>query len=266
MIAIFLWTLRQRKWFTIWWCIGVVALIAMLMAVYPSIHQQADELQKTISQLPAAIRALKTSSADDAFSPIGYLNSQLYYATLPLLFSILTINLGSGLLAKDEQAHTLELLLARPVSRTRVILGKALAGVAIVVIVALTTLVTTLALAKVVDLDIAASKVAVATLYATLLPLSFGVIAFTFTAMGRFAKLASIGVSTLFAFGGYLLSSLAGLSDWIEKPAQLLPYHYYNPYNILHGTVSGTLTAYLLAIFAIGACVSWISFRRRDIE
>ncbi|MBI2368924.1 MAG: MFS transporter [Deltaproteobacteria bacterium] len=47
---------------------------------------------------------------------------------LPLLLSVLTIGLGSRLLAKEESEGTLELLLARPVSRAKLLAAKAMAG------------------------------------------------------------------------------------------------------------------------------------------
>src|SRR4051812_24068703 len=122
MIPVIKWELHQRKMSILWWTVGIVVLIAVLMLVYPSIRDQADQLNKVLNQLPAGLRDLKTgSSSVDVASPVGYLNSQLYYVTLPLLLIILAITRGSALLGKDEQDHTLELLLSRPISRGKLL-------------------------------------------------------------------------------------------------------------------------------------------------
>lgn len=256
--------LRQRRSFMIGWSIGVIAMITMLFMVYPSIRDQATALNQALNSLPEGIRSLKSNSSD-LLSPVGYMNSQLYYATLPLLFGIACISLGSGLLAKDEQDHTLELLLARPVSRGKLLAAKALAGCLIIGIIAGIGVVDALILSQVVGLEVSAWHLVLATIFSALLPLSFGAIAFAMTA-SSFARRASVGLAIIIGFGGYLLSSLAGLVDWLATPAKLLPYHYYDSYGILSGHVPKGLVAYLLAIFVCSAIYAWLTFRRRDID
>ena len=65
--------------------------------------------------------------------------------------------------------------------------------------------------------------------------MSFGAIAFTLTATGKATRRVSTGVAFAISFGGYILASLAGLSKYIEFPARLLPYNYFNPTDILAG-------------------------------
>ena len=266
MIPIIKLTLKQRRSFIIGWSVAIVLLIGMLMAVYPSIRDQAQVLTATIDKLPEALRSLKASNSSDLFSPIGFLNSQLYYATLPLLLGIMSISLGGSLLARDEQDHTIELLLARPISRTRVLLAKALSGTIIVGIVSIASLCAIIILGKFVSLDVAVPKLALVTFYVFLLCLAFGAVAFMLTAVSGLARHFVIGISTLFAFGGYLLASLAGLADWIKEPAKLFPFYYFHPYDILHGNISTTLTVYLLATLAVCSLIAWLGFRSRDLE
>lgn len=265
MIPIIINTLKQRKLFIISWTIGIVAMAAIIMLVYPSIRDQATELNKTLEQLPEAIRGLKSSNTEDLLSPIGFLNSQLFYATLPLFFGIMAILLGGSLLARDEQQHTLELLLARPISRGRILLAKAAAGLIMLVVPAVMTFLTLIILGAIVDLNVGVNHLLITITYCLALCITFGAIAFTCSALS-FARKASIGLATLFGLGGYLLASLAGISDWIETPSKLLPFHYYNPYEILQGTISTSLTLYIVAVLCLSAFVSWLGFRRRDIE
>lgn len=264
MIPLIRFTLHERKKFLLGWLIGISAIIILLMMVYPSIHKQADQLNATLNQLPEALRALKSNS-NDLLSPVGYLNSQLYFATLPLFYGIMAIMLGSSLLSRDEQNHTLELLLARPIQRGKLIAAKALAGVIILCTVAVATCLEIMVFGSLVELDVAFGHIALATAYALLMALSFGAVAFALAATAR-ARSLSIALATIFGFGGYILTSLGGLVDWIRNIAQFFPYHYYDSYGILQGHWPKTLTLYLTCTLLLCTIVSWRGFRRRDIE
>lgn len=264
MIPIIRWELARRQMYLLWWCVGTTALVTLLMLVYPSIHHQAAQLSQVYDSLPESIRGFRGGSADIT-SPVGYLNGELYYITLPLLFIIMTVTLGSSILARDEQDRTLELLLARPVSRSRLLLAKAIAGIMAVLIVGTVTTAATLLLARMVNIDMSSGKLLLASMFALLFSASFGAVAFALSAASRLSRKAGVAIAVAASFGGYLLQSLSGVSDWIEKPAKLLPYHYYTPDQILQGNISRGLIAYLVGIFVVCTIVSWIGFRRRDI-
>ncbi|MDL2341808.1 MAG: ABC transporter permease subunit [Patescibacteria group bacterium] len=267
MKPVLLWELRQRKSYFFWWTIVTIGLITLLLLLYPSIHSQATQLNKVLNQLPVALRDLKTGgSTVDISSPVGYLNSQLYYLTLPLVQISMAIGLGSSLLAREEQNRTLELLLARPISRGKLLFAKAGSGVLLVLGVGFISALVTVWLAKVVDMQISAGYLLLASTYSSLLALSFGAIAFTLSAASAATRRSSMAVAAAVSFGGYLLATLSGLSSAIRLPAKLLPYHYYVPTDILQGKVGLGLNLYLLGLLVVCTIVSWLGFRHRDIS
>ena len=263
MKSLIKWTLWQRRFSTFWWSVGAFGLIFLNMVFYPTFKDQAAELQKSFESLPdAAVQLLGGST--DFFSPVGFLNSQIFFLMLPLILGILAISLGSNLIAREEQDKTLEPILAKPVLRSRYLMARALAGLIILSIVTFVGLITTVVTGQLVNLDVAVSRIVLATAACFLLVLSFGAIAFLFTALGR-ARSLSLGVTTVIALGGYLISSLAGTVSWLETPAKLFPFHYYQSEAILRGTFQWSNIIFFLAVIVIGALISWIGFRRRDI-
>lgn len=267
MRAVIAWELRERRFAILWWTVAAVGLAVLLMALYPSIHDEAKQLNNVLNQLPDSLKALKTGGTNvDITSPAGYLHSQLFYITLPLVLIILSITRGSGLIGKEEQAHTLELLLARPISRAQLLLAKAISGTIEVLLVGATATIATAVLARVVGMDISVRTILITGLYTTLFSLSFGMISFTLTALGRLTKRASTTIATVVAFGGYILASLSGLSHYIETPARFVPYHYFFPLDILQGKVASGLLVYLAGVTLAAVTVSWFGFRRRDIS
>jgi len=265
MIPIILAELRQRRWSMLWWTLGISAFLILTLAVYPSFRSQAPQLDASLQSIPKAARNLFTDTGN-FLSPIGYLSSQVYYLLLPLLMSFLAISLGSSLIAREEQQRTIELLLARPVSRAALLCGKAIAGfITLITVSAAVAAVASTAVGLIGFDGVRPQNVLLATLMCALLALLCGTVAFTLTAIGRLGRGASIGVAVLVALGGYIVSSLDGMAPWLRWAAQLLPFHYYHPAEILGGHFAAGPAAGMAAAVCALMLIAWAAFRRRDI-
>lgn len=268
MFTVLRWELRQRRAAIFWWTLGSIILTVAILALYPSIRDQANQLNKVINALPQGVRELKTGGASsvNVADPIAFLNSQLFYATLPILWIILAITRGSSVLGREEQSGTLELLLSRPISRGRLLVAKAGSLLTEFIIVGGVTLAAILIFAPLFDLHISSGRLAIATVYTVLFSISFGVIAFTLQAASSVTRRASVAIAVLVSFGGYLIASLSGLTDWLKTPAKFAPFHYFAPDKIMHGQLSFGLNAYLIGVLVLAIVVSYLGFRRRDIN
>ncbi|MDO8592129.1 MAG: ABC transporter permease [bacterium] len=265
MRPIIKWNLWQRRWSIFWWCMGITAFVSLELGVYSSIRSQAAQLNQALERLPSSVRALMGGSTDP-FSPVGYLNSRLFYLLLPLLLSVLAIGLGSSLIAREESNGTIELLLSRPISRGKLLISKALAGLLVMAVVVIVSTLSILGLVKLVNIDVPLAYVAFAALMASLLALVSGALAFAMCALGNAGRGASIGIACLVGLGGYIVSSLEASVHWLSWPAKALPYHYYNPINVLRGSYTWGVAAMFLGIIAVLGAISWLAFRRRDIS
>ncbi len=266
MIPIIRQELWQRKWYSFFWIIGVAAFIALVIGVYPAFRHQSAQLNKSLNQLPAAVKSLAADTNENLLSPVGYMSSNVYYLMLPILYGIVAIGLGGSILARDEQNHTLELLLSRPVSRTKVLAAKALAGITILAMIAAGTILATVVLAWLTNLGLSLWHLTLATIMAALMALVFGALAFTLTAIGHSARIASVGVSVLLLVASYLFTSLAGTVHWLKWPSTLLPYHYYHPSPIMDGSFTGKAALGMLGVIVIFALIAVLTFRHRDID
>lgn len=263
MLAIIKWTLWQRRWGMFWWCIGLIGLIVLTLALYPTIHDQAVQLNKSFGGLSSSTLAL--FGGTDFFSPIGYLNSQLIYLTLPLMLSILGISLGNSLIGREESDRTIESILSRPVSRTKLLASKAISGLLDLFIVTFISSAVTILLADVVDMGIPLINIIVACLACFLLVLTFSSVAFLLSASGR-GRVAALGISVVYAVGGYIISSLAMTVHWLKGVSLIFPYHYYRTADILKGSTSWSTFIFLLAFIFGCIILSWLFFKKRDLE
>lgn len=265
MFAIMLQELRQRRWSLIWWGLGVVVLVALDMSLYASLKSSFEQTQQIYNNLPSAFKALFADNTD-FLSPVGFLNARVYFLLLPLVLTIFAIGAGANALGKEEQQGTLELLLARPVSRGKLLAAKALAvGVALALLGIVALVTAWICLKPGGFTGITYGAVTITTIACIALCALFGAIAFTISAMGK--RGSAIAIASLFAVASYLIASLESLASWLKWPAKLLPYHYYQPAQLLGGTSTGAkpLTAWLILIILL-AILSWLAFRRRDIS
>lgn len=264
MKPIIRWGLQQRRWYTVSWMLGVSAFAALEISFFPSFRNQAAQLNQTFANLPPAVKSL-IGDTGNYFSPDNYLNSRVFYLVIPILFAILMIGLGASLLGREENEGTIELLLARPLSRARLLLGKALCGLLITGIIAVGSLLITIGLSKVVGLPNSFAEISAAMLLSYLMCLIFGALAFMLTAVGGVARGLSIGVATAVFVASYVLTGLAGTVHWLQWPARFLPYYYFQPDKVLNGQYTWRTMAVFAAVSIALYLIGWVGFRRRDI-
>ncbi len=262
MFSVLKWTLWQRRWSIVWWSIGVVGLVLITLAFYPTIHSQSASLNKSFGDLSDSTLAL--FGGTDFFSPVGYLNSQLIYLMFPLLLIILGIGLGGSLIGREETDGTIESLLSRPVSRTGLLLAKAGAGAVGIFIVTGIGSIVIVAMARIVHLGIPLGNIVAACFACFMLVLALSAVAFLLAATGR-GRAAALGAAVAYALGGYVVGSLAGTVHWLKTLSLIFPYHYYRSADILRGTFSWP-SMYFFGLFILGCLLlAWLSFRKRDL-
>jgi len=262
MYSVFKWTLWQRRWGIVWWSLGIVGLVILTLSFYPTIHNQAAQLNKSFGSLNSSTLAL--FGGTDFFSPVGYLNSQLIYLMLPLLLIILGVGLGSSLIGREEADGTIESLLARPISRFRLLLAKALAGAFILFSVTVIGSAVIVGMAKTVNIGIPLANIVAACFTCFMLALTFSATSFLLASTGR-GRVAALGLTMVYALGGYIIGSLANTVHWLQKPSMIFPYHYYQSADILRGTFRWSSIVFFGLFTLICMMLAWLSFRRRDL-
>lgn len=263
MFSVFKWTLWQRRWNSLWWIVGIIGFAVLTLSFYPTIHNQAAQLNKSFSGLNSS--TLSLFGGTDFFSPVGYLNSELIYLMLPLLLIILGVGLGSNLIGREETDGTIEALLARPISRSRLLLSKALSGIFIIFIVTLIGSIVIVILAKAVNIGIPLTNILAACFACFMLVTTFSAIAFLLSSTGR-GRTPALGFTMAFAIGGYVISSLATTVRWLHYPSLIFPYHYYQSANILRGTFDWTSIEFFVVFILACMLLALLSFRRRDLR
>jgi hypothetical protein len=151
-------TLRNRRRSLIGWSIATVGLVGIIVLSYVAIRGQ-QSFQDMMDQYPDFVKQmLGLGGGLSITSPPGYLNSQLFANTLPLIFLIFLIAFAARETAGEESDGTLDLALAHPVTRERFVLEKFAAMVVAGALLALLSVLTLAATGPIASLDIGWSR------------------------------------------------------------------------------------------------------------
>lgn len=260
----FLKNLRDRRKALFWWSIALIAFVLMICSVYPSVKQSGEAMKKYLEVWPEYFKAAFLGEVTDITTPEGFLNAELFFFTLPLMFLIYAIGFGGGAIAGEEEAGTLDLLLANPLPRWRVVLEKFLAMLAGMAILSFVFWLSLVISVNAFDIEVGLGPLAAATLSSALLGFSFGVVALAVgCATGK--RGASIGIATTLTLASYLLNTLAQIVESF-KDYQKLSLFYYHVVSdpLTNGLKMGDMAVFIgtIAVFLV---IALIAFQHRDL-
>jgi ABC-2 type transport system permease protein len=243
------------------WTVAIAAVTLMYAAFWPSVNSPA--MADALNAYPPGV--LDALNAGDLTTPQGYLGGAVYGLLVPLLVAVFMIAAGARSIAGDEEAGTLDLVLAHPVSRRALALQRlaaALLGMATVAVVVFALMV---ALRGAFELDrVALIGFVAINLQLALFGALFGTLAFAVGAATGSRTLA-LGVSAAVAVLAYLANSVFPQVAALDWTPTVSPFHWYlggDPLtNGPHWAGIAALAGTAVALAAVGTAL----FTRRDV-
>lgn len=260
---IFTKTLYDQRRSLLAWSVSLVLLVGMYVAIWPSMRDQPN-MNDFLDQMPEAFRSLFATSGADMSTPVGYIQIELLSFMAPIAALIYAISGGAAAISGEEDRHTMDLLLANPVSRDRVLLDKFAAMALGTFLLAGVIGLALVAEGSLVDMGLPAGNVAAVMLHLALLGVVFGALALALSAWtGRLGL--SRGIPMVVAVVAYFVNGLAPLVDWLEPLQKLSPFYQYIGHDPLREGVS--VGSVLIAVATVVALVviAVLGFRRRDV-
>jgi len=237
---------------------GLVAVSAIAGALFPAVGHTIGKLD-----LPRGVADLLGGA--DYGTVAGWFNGEIASVYGPLVVGAVAITAAAATTAGEEENRILALLLGHPVTRARLIVGKAAAmalGTALVAAIAWAGLELGVALA---GGGIAARNQAALALHLGCFGLATGAVALALGAGTGRRGLAVAGASG-FTLAGYLIAGFAPLVDGLAWLRYLATYHYYSGHDPLANGV-GIADCAVLVLFAVAlTAVAAAGFERRDLR
>ncbi|HEX3812569.1 MAG TPA: ABC transporter permease subunit [Mycobacteriales bacterium] len=242
------------------WIVAMAGVTFMYSAAYRSL---AKGKASVIDGYPESLR--KAFNLEDFGSPAGYLGSTVFGLLLLLLVTVYVIITGTRAIAGDEESGLLDLLLAHPISRRRLLLERMAAMMAVLVAMGVVVLLVLLAIRGPGKLTVDPAKLAAMTLQWVLLGCCLGSLTLLVgAATGR--RSVTIGTSVVVALTGYLADSflpqIKGLG-WIRH---LSPYHWYTGGEPLRNGLQLGGCGLLIGVTVLALAAAVVLLDRRDIN
>ena len=181
-------------------------------------------MEELLEGLPDAL--LRLIGESEILSPRRLSERQLFGAIVPILFLVYGVVAGSGAIAGEEETRTLDLLLSNPVTRTRVVIEKALAMIIGLTLLGLVLWTATYLASLPADMDLDVWHLAAVNLSAALFGFFMGGFGLTVGASTGARGLA-VGLGAALGVVGYLWNSLAPLVERLDPFQRLSPFDYY---------------------------------------
>ena len=239
------------------------AFAVTIMTVYPVVVEGLKSFTELFEN--PAFSAFR-KSVTTMTSLEGFLTLELYQWGIELFLAGYTIFFAASLVAGEIEDKTIDLLLANPVSRTRVLLEKYFALIVMIILVNIVLLVGVLIGAAYIKEDIDV----------TWLVYTHGLLMPFLLAVGSYAtvlsvvfddsrKAFSVGFGIL--MGSFIVYSVSLMSEKYTFVAKVTLFHYFDPGKVLifHEIEWGAHAILLaVAVILLGLAVTW--FKRRDIS
>jgi ABC-2 type transport system permease protein len=237
--------------------------MAYFTSVYPSTASLSEAGINEMLNNPAIKLLLGNLQFDNSF--------ESYLSTKALMFAGLILGgftawMTAGFLSGEIDHKTIDILLAQPVRRGRIVLARyaALAlTLAVIILAALTGLVVAV---QALDIETSIPWLAYSMGYMGIMTLAFGAIALFVSACmsdGRRAALTSLGVLVIM----YFLETIGSVVDLLG-PIRYLSLFHYARYNamLMSKTLNLADIGVLLAVAIVFVALAAYMFRRRDIN
>jgi|TARA_B100002003_G_C14129341_1_gene543247 ABC-2 type transport system permease protein len=238
-------------------------LFLVAMAVGPFYSMIDESLVKLSEQLPETLMAL--AGGGDMSTPEGYYSLEHFSLMAPFILMMVTITVGAKALAGEESKGMMGLLLANPISRSRVVYEKMAAMIILTMILGIATFGGTVLGSLLGGLDMSFGNIAAISLLVSLLGLAFGTLALSLS-----AAIGQVGIAVFGSFGSalifYLLDVFLPLNNQLAPYAKWSPFYYYSDSDPLINGMQWSHGAVLAAITVILGILSVVLFQRRDLR
>lgn len=264
MFTIFRYALSRYRGQILGWGISLGLLSLFLAGFYNTIASQKEYYLKLIENYPKEMMAFfGTNEALEMFTPAGYLNLE-YFSYMTIIIGIFAIMAGSGILAGDEESGTMDLVLAHPVSRATLVIGRTLAFVLAMIAILVINWIGFLISIPGSGLGLNMLEIGRPFISLFSVLLIFGSLALVLSMLLPSRRMAAM-TSGILMVASFFVTALARLDENLENLSKISPLNYYQGGMAIEG-LKWKWVVGLVGFSILFVLIAWWRFERRDIR
>ncbi len=256
-----IWDRRRSVWA---WGGGLGLLSLAMFSAWPALAQDAEALAALVTSMPREIFALFGLTNPEAIvTPAGFISSRSYQSIGPIVVIFFCVRGVSMALVRQEGAGVLDMVLAQPSSRSRVLASKLGAVALSAGLVVLIPTVVALPADRRWETDLGFGPILAAGAGLYLLGLFFAGLALLLWAV-KGTSLPAVRIAGIAALATFLMNGLGALADGLRPIRLVSPFYWY--FGDTPPLGKGFEPSYFLLLAGTVAMV-WLAlvlFRRRD--
>ncbi len=256
--------LKAYRKSTIIWILSLSSLVVLFLMMYPAFSGDVDVMKKILQNFPPAVRATFDLSLGNFFTIYGFLGYLMTFVTLA--GAVQAMNLGVGILSKEESGKTVDFLLSKPVSRIKVVTGKLLAALSLVlmtnVVFDAVALITSRAVSKT-DFDVKILLLLLSILF--LIQLFFLAFGLAMSVIVKKVKsVISVSLPTVFTF--FFIGTIGAILD-NDSVKMFSPFKFFDTdYVIDHGTLDLKFLIIEAVCVIVAVAATYVIYAKKDIK
>ncbi|WP_064093495.1 ABC transporter permease subunit [Rossellomorea aquimaris] len=246
------------------WSIILGGIILMTLSIYPQFTQDQETLNNLLSAYPDSFKEAFGMDRLDIGTLLGFYGMEIHFMTT-LIGSIYAVMLASNMMAKEENEKTIEFLLSKPLSRSRIVMEKLFAVMTNICLLNLFIVIICLIGFQFADEDVSMKTFSVLIFATTLLHITFASIAFLLSSvMKKTRTITSISLGLVLI--SYFFSVVAGISEGLEGVKYISFFKYVDAADLIsENAIQPVYLVIMLGITALSICLTFWLYRRKDI-
>lgn len=254
--------LKAYRTSTLVWIISLCSLVTVFLLMFPAFIKDVDATRAIMSNLPVAMRDALDISLANFFTVYGFFAYIFTFATLA--GAVQAMNLGVGIISKEDSGKTVDFLLTKPISRFKVFASKLFASFVLILITNIVFSLTSCVVANIVSTDGLDIQIF------SLILASFFLVQLFFLALGillsvLIKKIKTPVAVTLPTVFGFFIVGMLGSIIGNDNVRYICPFKFYDLNYVIDKRFYEMNYLYIELVFVfIAIIISYLIYLKRD--
>ncbi len=267
MLGVYLRLLKDKWKSLLIYIASATAFMEMYIALYPAMKETLESTEEFLKAFPKEFMEAFGFTPEILTFPTveSFISTEIFTFIWPIIVIIMAIGLANISFAGDIANGTIEVVLAQPISRLKMFLGRYLAGATILTVFTWASVYVAIPLAAMHGIDFNPKAYLVMSVLGTLFVLSiYGIAVLASSIFSERGK--TIFVTTGILITMYAINIISGLYDKLESLKYASFFYYFNPGTALNdlGYIDYAILVFL-AVLILTPILGAFSFNKRDI-
>lgn len=264
MWAVFEKALYDARRTILWVSVGLALFGLFVAGLYPSFADQADELAEIYETMPDSILGLVGGELDLS-DPVVFMNIEFLLWSVLILGAVVMVQAFNAV-TNAERNGTMDVMLAFPVSRRDLLIGRYLNTLATIFIV-LTAMFLTMLVSSLLweEIDIAVGDMIVMVYGSLVILVPYATFTYALTTLFPSSKRYAGAIAYGVFFGMYFIHGLSSSNPDLSQLQRLMLFDYYNAVEIAREGLDIANIAIMAALTAVLAALAWWRIDEKEL-